>query len=258
MALYFGRMSGRGLPLLDFVESQSRPKAIYGSLFRPHERPRSAFARLRRESKPPESHLWLCRLANWPSSAITKGVKRVSLTDISAAAIVAFVVLLPPQTVHVASAYYDQINLEALPERSLQKIARLQAAIGIDPSDLESIDHLAELLGDLGHTDESLRLAGSAIKRTQPNHWQALVTISAAHADRIEFTVALEWLNKAIAVCEASSGGCRVDQRARMDIYGDELGRAIEAVNAGINPRIDPEGFREKVQGKRRPPVRVN
>ena len=183
---------------------------------------------------------------------------RLRLIDVTAAILVAFVVLLPARSIHVESAYFDHIALQPLPARSLNQIAALQAKLARDPTDLSSMDRLTEILNDLGLTDESLRIAGTSIEPSKPSHWPALVTISATYADRIEFRTAREWLTKALESCQLSPGGCRVDQRARMEIYADELDRAIAAIDEGIDPRADPQGFRNKVQAKQRPPIRVN
>ncbi len=183
---------------------------------------------------------------------------RVGLADVTAAIVVAVVIVLPPREAKVANAYFDHINQKPVPAETLRTISTLQGQLAADPSNALVADELADILSGYGQTDDALRVAGSAAAASEPDNWRALLALAAVHSDRVEFKTARSYADKALEACGQPSSSCLGDGKARIRIFADELDRAIAAVAAGHNPRIDPQGFREALGERRLPPIRVN
>ena len=101
---------------------------------------------------------------------------------------------------------------------------------------------------DLGRHDLSLRIAGQASQVEGPLQWRALGAVSSAYADRIEIENAHVWAEKAMASCTATGAAtCPAHEALRLELYTAQLARGIEIIQAGADPRSDPDAFRREL-----------
>lgn len=181
-------------------------------------------------------------------------MRRVGLPDIAAALIVAVIVLMPPREARVEHAYRNPATYEEPEHAELVEVARVQAELARQPQRAELADRLAELLVDLGQTDDALRVVTAAAERGAEPRWRAELAVASVYSDRIELEEARAWARRALESCREA--GCPSEEAVRMEIFADELDKAIDALAEGIDPRLEPVRFREKIRGTR-PPVRV-
>jgi len=166
-------------------------------------------------------------------------VFRVGVLEISAVALVLFVVLLPARTPDVLPPS------PPLEPDTAEAIGRYQAQLAANPADGTAAEALAELLVAAGYHDWSLRLAGEATRHgASPDRWRAMLAVSATHADRVEIKKAFEWGERALAECGQPHAACPEHERIRLRIYVAQLGAGLES---GIDPRLDPAKFREAI-----------
>jgi hypothetical protein len=182
-------------------------------------------------------------------------MRRVGLPDIAAALIVAAIILMPPKRAEVHHAYRDPATYVEPEPEALAEVARLQAEVSRSPRSAEAADQLAEALGEIGESDEALRVALAAVARVAEPRWRAELAVASAHSERIELEDARSWATRAIATCRESAR-CNDAQAVRMEIFNEELGRGLQAIADGIDPRLEPARFLERVRTSR-PPVRI-
>ena len=174
---------------------------------------------------------------------------RVGLADISAALIVAVIVVMPPRDAQVHHAYRNPASLEDPPTEKLRSIARLQAALVREPPRAADVDSLVDLLVEFGQSDDAVRIATDALARGAEPTWQAELALASAYTERLELDRALEWARTAR---EKSP----THEQVRIGLFIDELERGLAAIDEGIDPRREPERFRDRVQDVR-PPIRI-
>ncbi|RMH42988.1 MAG: hypothetical protein D6689_06415 [Deltaproteobacteria bacterium] len=164
---------------------------------------------------------------------------RVGLLDGVAVVLVAIAIGLPPREVHVTDP------VPPIPRDAAIEISRYQAKLAADPADGVAAEDLADLLLDLGYSDWALRVAGDAARfERSPTRWRALRGVSAAHAERLEVADALRWGELALSACEANEVACPAHEQVRLRIYIAQLRAGVES---GIDPRVDPAGFRAAI-----------
>lgn len=174
---------------------------------------------------------------------------RVGLADISAALIVLVIIAMPPREAEVHHAYRNPASLEDPAPDKLREIARLQAALVSDPPRAADVDALVDALVSVGQSDDAVRVATDALARGARPEWRAELALASAYTERLEFDRALEWARSARTDSPAH-------EQVRIRLFIEELERGVAAIDDGIDPRREPERFRQRVQNVR-PPVRV-
>jgi hypothetical protein len=163
---------------------------------------------------------------------------RVSIIDVSAAVLVAVVLLLPGREPHLREVY------RGAAAEDLRELALQQGTLVERPGDGAAADQLAAVLGRLGQSDWAVRVAGHAARVASPTRWRALLALSAAHADRVEVREAHAAAQAALAACDAPGADCPAHERVRMAVYFQQLDKGLRS---GIDPRVEPERFRRYV-----------
>jgi hypothetical protein len=165
---------------------------------------------------------------------------RVGILDISAAIIVLLAIVMPSRQMMVDSAY------GAVEPDYLRDLDLYQARLAADPADGEAANRLVRLLIDGRQTDWALRVAGDAVARGDANEaWRALLAISTAHAARLEIRAAYQFATQALEACHrAGAGACPAHEEVRVSLYERQLEAGFRS---GIDPRLDPRGFRRAV-----------
>ncbi len=164
-----------------------------------------------------------------------------SLVDVVVAAIVAVVVLLPPRavTAKAAAGGDDDARLA---------LAFAQARATRRPDDGVLTADLSRRLGEVGFFDWAVQEAATGATRMgqAPGRWRALLATSIAHADRLEATEALDYTNQALTICgHGGDAVCAPMELVRLELYQRHLDAGVKS---GIDPRKNPEKFREAGQ----------
>lgn len=166
-------------------------------------------------------------------------LKRVaSLVDLVVAAIVVFVIWLPPRGVKAKPAAGGDADARLA-------LAFAQARTQANPDDGALTADLARRLTEVGFHDWAVQdaAAGAARMGERPGRWRALLATSIAHADRLEAKDALDYTNQALAVCaHAGDAVCPPIDLVRLELYQRHLDAGVKS---GIDPRKDPDAFRE-------------
>lgn len=173
---------------------------------------------------------------------VQRTMKRVvSLVDLVVAAIVAFVIFLPPRPVKARPAAAGDADARLA-------LAFAQARVMAKADDGALVADLSRRLGEVGFTDWAVQegAAGAARMGEAPTRWRALLAASIAHADRLEAKDALDYTNQALLLC--AHGGdavCPPIEAVRLELYQRHLDAGVKS---GIDPRKNPEKFREAGQ----------
>jgi hypothetical protein len=173
-------------------------------------------------------------------------LRRPGPIDVAAAVVVLFAVFFPAQGMSVESAYVRYTEPDEVPDR-LAEIARAQAELAARPSGVAA-DELSRILEQLGQHDMALRVAGEAVSRGGSDVWRAHLAISSAHAERIEIEPAHEHGARALEACRRDGAGCPPHDEVRLRLYVEQLHAGLQALQAGIDPRLAPHEFRQKIQ----------
>ena len=152
-----------------------------------------------------------------------------SLVDVVVAALVAFVVLLPPRAVKakVAAGGDDDARLA---------LAFAQARATVRPDDAALTADLSRRLGEVGFFDWAVQEAavGAARMGEAPGRWRALLATSIAHADRLEAKEALDYTNQALLICgHGGDAVCSPMELVRLELY------QVHAVTEGTDAQAE-------------------
>jgi hypothetical protein len=170
-----------------------------------------------------------------------------------AAAVVVVAMLVPDPRAGVESAY----GLQDTPELTA-RIAALQTELARQPANGKAAEELGQLLEQVQHHDQALRIGGEASSHASPSQWRAFVAVWSAHADRLRYVVqdgdgaaeeiaaALDWANRAEAACRASPD-CQDHELARLMLYRQPLQAGADWIARGNDPKRDPAGFRSVI-----------
>ncbi len=165
---------------------------------------------------------------------------RVGILDIAAATIVVIVIILPAREPNVGPPFPDV-------DEQQEAIAEFQARLVANPQNGAAAERLAETLTAAGYHDWGLRVAGEATQyKDSPTVWRAFRGLSTTHAERFEVKQALAWGEQALSACNAGASTCPTHEQIRLQIYVDQLRAGLQS---GIDPRVDPEGFRRAISG---------
>lgn len=165
----------------------------------------------------------------------------LGLVDISVAVVVAVAIFLPAREMQAQNAIKGDDFQVALAE------ARTMAR----PSDGAAVEELTRKLSEAGMKDwaveTSVRLADR--DKTSLTRWRALIAASVAYIEKVEAKPALEYANMAIAACESARerdpSACPNFEEVRMRFYQQHLDAGVKS---GIDPKVDPVGFRKAGQ----------
>jgi hypothetical protein len=167
---------------------------------------------------------------------------KLGLVDIAAAGVALFAILLPPRTQPIDPLYVGRDAGD-----TQRAIAAYQADIAKRPDDPVAAQRLVETLIDAGQSDWAMRAAGAAVERAAAaEKWRVLLAVSEVHADRLEIKEAHDWAAKAVGACGEPGATCAVHERVRLETYAQVLKAGVDS---GIDPKLDPEGFRAAVSG---------
>jgi hypothetical protein len=160
----------------------------------------------------------------------------ISLVDFGVLTVVAVALFLPGREMFAQNAIKGDEFGVALAE------ARTMAS----PSDGRAIEDFTRKLGQAGLKDWAIESAVRMSDRAKdsPTRWRALLAASVAYIEKIEVKEALDYANRAIAACELSrshSDACPAPEEIRMRLYQQHLDAGVKS---GIDPRVDPAGFR--------------
>ena len=165
----------------------------------------------------------------------------VGIVDLGILTLIAVAIFLPARQMYARSAYKgEELDRFAL---------ALAEARTIASADGKNVDELSRRLGEAGMKDWAIEAALDGSERTKdsPTRWRALLAVSVAYVDRIDVVPALDYANRALAACETAresgdQNACPSWEEVRMRLYHQHLDAGVKS---GINPRLDPKGFRE-------------
>lgn len=166
----------------------------------------------------------------------------VSLVDLVVAAVVVVVIalLLLPRPVKAKPAAAGDADARLA-------LAFAQARVMAKADDAALVADLSRRLGEVGFGDWAVQDAAAGAARIEaPGRWRALLATSIAHADRLEAQDALDYTNQALMIC--AHGGdavCPPIEAVRLELYQRHLDAGVKS---GIDPRKNPEKFREAGQ----------
>ena len=162
----------------------------------------------------------------------------MSLVDFAVLAVVAVAVFLPPREMYAQNAIKGDEFGVALAE------ARTMAS----PNDGRAIEDFTRKLSDAGLKDWAIEAAVRMSDRAKesPTRWRALIAASVAYIEKLDAVNALEYANRALAACESArekgdAAACPSWEEIRMRLYQQNLDAGVKA---GIDPKVDPKGFR--------------
>ncbi len=174
-----------------------------------------------------------------------KWSRAFGIVDLGILTVVAVALFLPARRMYASSALQgtepDQFAMALAEART---IARAE--------DGALVADLSRRLGEGGFKDWAIETAidGSERALQSPTRWRALIAASSAYVDRLDVVPALDYANRALAACEAARdaghGTCPSWEEIRMRLYHQHLDAGVKS---GIDPRLDPKGFRQAGEG---------
>ncbi|MGE5187075.1 MAG: hypothetical protein ACM31C_33725 [Acidobacteriota bacterium] len=164
-----------------------------------------------------------------------------SLVDVAILTVVAVALFLPAREMHAAPVIKgDDARQLAVALAEARTIAR--------PGDGRAVEDFARRLDEVGANDWAIEAAVRASERAKesPTRWRALLAASAAFVDRLDVVPALDYANRALAACtsaqeKGNTAACPSWEEIRMELYQKHLDAGVKS---GIDPRVDPAGFR--------------
>ncbi|MDQ3367619.1 MAG: hypothetical protein M3680_19530 [Myxococcota bacterium] len=174
-----------------------------------------------------------------------KWSRAFGIVDLGILTVVAVALLLPARRMYASSAL-------AGTEQEQFAMALAEARTIARPDDGTMVSELSRRLGEAGFKDWAIEAAitGSERAKQSPTRWRALIAASGAYVDRLDVVPALDYANRALAACEAARdaghGTCPSWEEIRMRLYHQHLDAGVKS---GIDPRLDPQGFRKAGEG---------
>jgi hypothetical protein len=163
---------------------------------------------------------------------------RFSLVDFAVLAVVAVAIFLPAREMYAQHAVKgDEFG-----------VALAEARVMASPGDGNAIEDFTRKLGEAGLKDWAVETAVRMSERAKdsPTRWRALIAASVAFVEKLDVVPALDYANRALAACEATrekgdAAACPSWEEIRMRLYQQHLDAGV---TSGIDPRVDPKGFR--------------
>lgn len=164
--------------------------------------------------------------------------QHISLIDLCVAALVLVVLVLPSRSSEAVAA---------LSAGDAVAVSRAEAKTWANPGDGKAAADLARSLARAGEYDWATDAATVLAKgqSESPTRWRAMLAVSIGHADRLEAEVALHWAELALAACGEVGDACPAWEEVRVQLYTNHL---AAGVRSGIDPRVDPIGFRRAAE----------
>lgn len=166
----------------------------------------------------------------------------VGLLDLGIITVVAVAIFLPAREMYAS-------NLFAGDEASRFAVALAEARTIARPDDGLAAEELARRLGQADLKDWAVEAAITAGERAKdsPTRWRALIAVSSAYVDKLEVVQALDYAGRALAACESArekghAAACPAGDEIRMRLFHQHLEAGVKS---GIDPRVDPAGFRK-------------
>lgn len=164
-----------------------------------------------------------------------------SLVDLAILTVVAVALFLPAREMHAAAVFKgDDAQHFALSLAEARMIAQ--------PGDGRAVEDFTRRLDEAGAKDWAIETAvrGSERAKDSPTRWRALLAASTAFVDRLDVNPALDFANRALAACTSAqekgdAAACPSWEEIRMELYQHHLDAGVKS---GIDPHIDPAGFR--------------
>lgn len=173
---------------------------------------------------------------------------RIGILDVCAAFLVLISIFLPGPDVSVESAYKRSLPDNESLEDQVAAIDAAQARLAAHPKSGAAADELARILEELGQHDQALRIGGEVASRKGPDQWRAWLAVASAHADRIEIEPADRFAHRALEACRREGADCADFEEVRLRLYVEQLDAGMQALAAGIDPRLEPDKFRRKLE----------
>lgn len=160
----------------------------------------------------------------------------VGLVDLGVATVIIATIILPAREMYASAAHKGD-------ETQSFELALAEARTIAHPDDGAAVDDLSRRLGDLAFKDWAVEAAlrGSERMKASPTRWRALLATSVAYVDKLDVVPALDYANRALGACADAQGTCPSWEELRMQIYQQHLDAGVAS---GIDPHIDPRGFR--------------
>jgi len=172
----------------------------------------------------------------------------LGLLDLAVAIMVVVAIFLPAREMYARNAFE---LTRATPDKTKVDdfaIGLAEARTVARPGDGVAIEDFARKLGAADMKDwaieASVRLSDRA--KDSPTRWRALIAASVAYVEEVDVIPALDYANRALAACESArekgdATACPSWEEVRMRLYQQHLDAGVKS---GINPRVDPKGFR--------------
>jgi len=162
--------------------------------------------------------------------------RNVGLVDLAVATVVFVLVVLPGREMYTSSVFKGD-------DAAQFAVALAEARTLAEPSNGAYVADFARQLGEAGHVDWAIEVAvdGASRAASSPTEWRAQLAASIAYVDRLQVEPALDYANRALTACRAMRDGCPTWEEVRMKLYQEHL---HAGVSSGIDPRVDPKGFR--------------
>jgi hypothetical protein len=174
----------------------------------------------------------------------------IGIVDIGLIAIVLVAVALPPRSMDADPAVKgNDAQQFALALAEARSIAR--------PDDGTASADLAHQLADGGFNDWSIDVAMAGADRASAGDtkWRPLLAASVGFVDRKEPKEALDLVKRALSACDVAAergnaAACPGGDQIRMKIYEQNLEAGVAS---GIDPKVDPAGFRKAARAALHP-----
>jgi len=157
---------------------------------------------------------------------------------------------MPGKSMSITGAYDHRAKGDKARDvgKELGIAAQLQTELYTDPGNGLVAEKYAALMSDMGRHDMALRIAGAAAQLESPSQWRALGAVSSAYADRIDIPNSLAWAEKAMTACAAVGDvDCPAHEQVRLRLYTEQLRLGVKVIEAGADPKFDPDGFRREL-----------
>ena len=164
--------------------------------------------------------------------------RHFNLLDLVVVIVVAVAVFLPPRATYALDAAKGT-------DEDRAALAEAEARTLAHPDDGVAAAELGRRLTLTGHLDWAVEATAELAERAvqSPSRWRALLATSLAYAERLEAKESLEWARRALDACHvAGATACPTEEEVRVAIYVKHLDAGVRS---GIDPRRNPEGFRE-------------
>jgi hypothetical protein len=162
---------------------------------------------------------------------------RAGLIDLGILTVVGVALFLPAREMYASPVLGDDFAAAAAEARTIAR-----------PGEGLAVEDFTRRLDEAGQKDWAIEASVRASDRAKdaPTRWRALLAVSVAYVDHIDVVPALDYANRAVDACQSAqekgdAAACPTFEEIRMRLYQANLDAGVKS---GINPRLDPAGFR--------------